>query len=147
MTIQDIPALNASLNAVATVLIVTGYGLIRAKRVAAHRACMTTAIMVSAVFLVGYVTHKILVHGVHTPFGGTGAIRVIYLAMLITHIILAMAIVPLVLRTFLLARRGDFARHRAWARWTFPVWLYVSVTGVLVYFFLYQWYPATTAGL
>ena len=145
MTIQDIPALNASLNGLATVLIVTGYGLIRARRVPAHRVCMTTAVVVSAIFLIGYVTHKILVGGVHTQFGGTGTIRTIYRVMLITHTILAMAIVPLVLRTFALARRGDFARHRAWARWTFPIWLYVSVTGVLVYFFLYQWYPATAS--
>jgi putative membrane protein len=145
MTIQDIPAFNASLNAVATVLIVAGYGLIRAKRVAAHRACMTTAIGVSAVFLVGYVTHKILVRGVHTPFGGEGAIRTVYVVMLVSHIILAMAIVPLVLRTFFLARRGDFVRHRKWARVTFPIWLYVSVTGVLVYLFLYVWFPANAA--
>jgi putative membrane protein len=106
---------------------------------------MTTAIAVSAVFLVGYVTHKILVRGVHTPFGGAGAIRTIYFVMLVSHIILAIAIVPLVLRTFALARRGDFVRHRAWARWTFPIWLYVSVTGVLVYFFLYRWFPAHAA--
>jgi putative membrane protein len=147
MTIHDIPALNASLNAIATALILTGYGFIRARQIAAHRACMTTAIVVSAVFLIGYVTHKILVHGVHTPFGGTGAIRTIYLVMLFTHIVLAMAIVPLVLRTFVLACRGDYVRHRAWARWTFPIWLYVSVTGVLVYFFLYRWYPAGTPGM
>lgn len=142
MAAQDIPALNASLNALATVLIVTGYGLIRARRITAHRRCMTTALVVSAVFLVGYVTHKILVHGVHTPIGATGAIRVAYLVMLFTHVVLAMIIVPLVLRTFVLARRGDFVRHRAWARWTFPLWLYVSVTGVLVYLCLYTWFPA-----
>lgn len=132
MEIRDIPAMNASLNALATVLIVTGYAFIRLKRVSAHRACMISALVVSSVFLVGYVTHKALVHGVHTPFGGTGPIRGIYYTMLLTHIVLAIAIVPLVLRTFSFARRGDFVRHRAWARWTFPLWLYVSVTGVLV---------------
>jgi uncharacterized membrane protein YozB (DUF420 family) len=142
MDIGDIPALNASLNALATVLILTGYGLIRARRIAAHRFCMTSALVVSAVFLIGYVAHKAIVRAAHTPFGGEGAIRAVYYAMLVTHIILAMAIVPLVLRTFALARRGDFGRHRAWARWTFPIWLYVSVTGVLVYFFLYVWFPA-----
>ncbi len=146
MTIQDIPALNASLNALATVLIVAGFCFIRARRIQAHHRCMRSAIGVSAIFLIGYVTHKILVRGVHTPFGGEGAIRLIYLVMLATHIVLAMAIVPLVLRTFALARRGDFVRHRAWARWTFPIWLYVSVTGVLVYFFLYVWWPAGTPG-
>jgi putative membrane protein len=145
MAVHDIPALNATLNGIATALLLLGYCLIRARRIAQHRLCMTTALVVSILFLTGYVTHKILVHGVHTPFGGTGAIRVFYYGMLITHIILAMAIVPLVLRTFFLARRGDFARHRAWARWTFPLWLYVSVTGVLVYFFLYQWFPAAPA--
>ena len=93
-------------------------------------------------FLVGYVTHKILVRGVHTPFGGEGAIRAVYYAMLVSHIVLAIAIAYLVPRTFLLALQGNFERHRAWARWTFPIWYYVSVTGVLVYLFLYQWWPA-----
>ena len=103
---------------------------------------MVSALVVSCLFLAGYVTHKILVHGVHTLFGGTGAIRVVYYAMLISHIILAIVIVPLVLRTFSFAISGSFDRHRTWARWTFPLWFYVSVTGVLVYFFLYRWYPA-----
>lgn len=142
MAIDDLPALNASLNGLATVLIVVGYGCIRLRRRTAHRACMTAALVVSCLFLIGYVTHKALVHGVHTPFGGQGAIRWVYYPMLISHIVLAMVIVPLVLRTFLLAARGRYERHRAWARWTFPLWLYVSVTGVLVYFFLYRWFPA-----
>ena len=143
MSVSDIPALNATLNAVATVLIVTGLVMIKTGRREAHRRVMLTAGAVSAVFLVGYVTHKALIHGVHTPFGGQGAIRAVYYAMLITHIILAMAIAYLVPRTFLLALAGNFSRHRAWARWTYPIWLYVSVTGVLVYFFLYRWWPAT----
>jgi len=142
MTVQDIPALNATLNGIATILILTGYGLVKSGRKEAHRKVMLTAGGVSAVFLVGYVTHKALVHGVHTPFGGEGAIRGFYYAMLISHIILAIAIAYLVPRTFLFAIRGQFDRHRAWARWTFPIWLYVSVTGVLVYFFLYRWWPA-----
>jgi uncharacterized membrane protein YozB (DUF420 family) len=152
MTIQQIPAVNAALNATATALMTAGFTFIflarrttdierRAARIRGHRACMLLAGTVSAVFLVGYVTHKILVHGVHTPFGGTGAIAKIYYAMLFTHIILAMAIAYLVPRTFLFALRGNFDRHKAWARWTFPIWYYVSVTGVLVYFFLYQWWP------
>jgi uncharacterized membrane protein YozB (DUF420 family) len=145
MTIRDIPALNASLNGLATVLITVGFILIKTGRKEAHRKVMLAAMAVSAIFLVGYVTHKALVRGVHTPFGGQGAIRTIYYVMLITHIILAAAIGYLVPRTFLFAIRGDFDRHRAWAKWTFPIWYYVSVTGVLVYFFLYQWWPAAPA--
>lgn len=136
------PAINAALNASATILILAGFVLIRRRQVAAHRACMIAALVVSAVFLISYVAHKILVHGVHTPFGGTGAIRTVYYVMLATHVVLAMVIVPLVLRTFFLAQRADYVRHRRWARWTYPLWLYVSVTGVLVYFFLYRWFPA-----
>jgi uncharacterized membrane protein YozB (DUF420 family) len=142
MTLHDIPPLNATLNAVATVLISVGFVLIKSGRKEAHRKVMTTALVVSALFLVGYVTHKILMHGVHTPFGGEGAIRTVYYTMLFSHIVLAIAIAYLVPRTFLFAIRGDIDRHRAWAKWTFPIWFYVSITGVLVYFFLYQWWPA-----
>jgi len=143
MTYQDIPPINAALNATSTVLMTAGFFFIMRKNVAAHRFCMTCACVVSAVFLVGYVTHKALRHGVNTPFAGEGLIRPVYYTMLITHIILAMSIAYLVPRTFLFAIRGQFERHRAWARWTFPIWYYVSVTGVLVYFFLYRWWPAT----
>jgi uncharacterized membrane protein YozB (DUF420 family) len=142
MTVRDLPALNAALNGLATVLITLGFIFIKGGRKEAHRRVMLSAAVVSALFLVGYVTHKVLVRGVHTPFGGAGAIRTIYYAMLASHIVLAMAIAWLVPRTFLFALRGQFDRHRAWARWTFPIWYYVSVTGVLVYFFLYQWWPA-----
>ncbi len=141
MTIHDIPPINAALNATATVLITIGFILIKLGKKEAHRAVMLSAGAVSAVFLVGYVTHKILVRGVHTPFGGEGAIRTIYYTMLISHIILAIAIAYLVPRTFLLAIKGDYETHKKWARFTFPLWYYVSVTGVLVYFFLYQWWP------
>lgn len=153
MNVQDIPALNAALNALATALMTAGFVFIRQARlapdetaragaIARHRASMISAGVVSAVFLIGYVAHKILVRGVHTPFGGTGAIATVYYTMLISHILLAIAIAYLVPRTFLLAFRGDYVRHRAWAKWTFPIWYYVSVTGVLVYFFLYRWWPA-----
>lgn len=153
MSIHDIPALNATLNAIATVLILLGFAQIKAAqrahdtalrsaRILTHRRLMLAAGAVSAVFLVGYVTHKILVHGVHTPFGGHGPIRTVYYVMLLTHIVLAASIAYLVPRTFLLALSGQIERHRAWARWTYPIWLYVSVTGVLVYFFLYRWWPA-----
>jgi uncharacterized membrane protein YozB (DUF420 family) len=142
MTIQDIPAINATLNGIATLLITTGFVLVKTGRTQAHRKTMTAAMVVSAVFLVGYVTHKVLVHGVHTPFGGEGPIRTFYYVMLFSHIVLAMSIAYLVPRTFWFAIRGDIVRHRAWARWTFPIWFYVSITGVLVYLFLYQWWPS-----
>jgi putative membrane protein len=153
VTLQDIPALNACLNAVSTVLMTfafiqikaaqrAGETAIRSQRIQNHRRLMLLAGVVSAVFLVSYVTHKVLVRGVHTPFGGEGAIRVVYFAILISHIVLAMAIAYLVPRTFHLAIKGDYERHRRWARFTFPIWYYVSITGVLVYFFLYKWWPA-----
>ena len=141
MTVQDIPALNAVLNATATVLMTFGFGFILKRRIEAHKRCMLAAGGVSAVFLVGYVAHKILVRGVHTPFGGEGPIRTVYFVMLLTHIVLAIAIAYLVPRTYWFALKGEFERHKRWARWTFPIWYYVSVTGVLVYLFLYQWWP------
>ncbi len=157
MNIRDIPALNATLNAAATVFMTFGFAFIRLARtttdprqrearIRLHRASMLLAGCVSAVFLVGYVTHKILVRGVHTPFGGAGMIARIYYGMLLTHILLAIAIAYLVPRTFYFALRGDYERHRRWARWTFPIWYYVSITGVLVYFFLYQWWPPAALG-
>jgi putative membrane protein len=149
MTINDIPAINASLNALATLLISVGFILIKTGRKTAHRFAMISAGVVSAVFLVGYVGHKILKgmaagagEAVHTQFGGEGPIRTVYYVMLITHVILAIAIAYLVPRTFALAFKGEFERHKKWARIVFPIWLYVSVTGVLVYFFLYQWWPS-----
>lgn len=144
MTVHEIPTLNAALNATATVLMSIGFVLIKQGKRDAHRVVMLTAGVVSALFLVGYVTHKALIHGVHTPFGGENpALRAVYYTMLTTHIVLAMGIAYLVPRTFLFALRGDYVTHRRWARVTFPIWYYVSVTGVLVYFFLYVWWPAT----
>ena len=143
MTVHDIPTLNAALNATATVLISLGFVFIKQGKREAHRAMMLTAGVVSAVFLVGYVTHKVLMHGIHTPFGGENpALRAFYYTMLFSHIVLASAIAYLVPRTFLFAIRGDIVTHRKWARFTFPIWYYVSVTGVLVYLFLYIWWPA-----
>ena len=141
MSVQDIPALNAALNALATVLMTAGFIFIKRGQREAHRAAMLSAGAVSAVFLIGYVAHKILVRGVHTPFGGEGAIRTVYYAMLLSHIVLAISIAWLVPRTFWLALRGDYESHKRWARFTYPIWYYVSVTGVLVYFFLYVWWP------
>ena len=143
MTVHDIPTLNAALNATATLLITAGFILIKLGQRDAHRAAMLTAGVVSALFLVGYVTHKILIRGVHTPFGGESpALRAVYFTMLVSHIILAMSIAYLVPRTFLFALKGDLVSHKRWARFTFPIWYYVSVTGVLVYLFLYVWWPA-----
>jgi len=142
MTVQDIPSLNASLNALATALITAGFILIKTGHKEAHRKVMVSAMVVSALFLVCYLTYHGLRHGVPTPFGGTGAIRTVYFMILWTHIPLAALIAFLVPRTFLFALRGNIERHKAWARWTFPIWYYVSVTGVLVYFFLYRWWPA-----
>jgi putative membrane protein len=149
MTLNDIPALNASLNALATVLITAGFVFIKTGNKTAHRASMFSAGIVSAVFLVGYLTHKVLKgmaagagEAVHTQFGGEGAIRVVYYVMLLTHVILAISIAYLVPRTFAFAFQGNFESHKRWARVVFPIWFYVSVTGVLVYFFLYRWWPA-----
>ena len=142
MSISDIPALNASLNGLSTVLLFVGFIFIKSGNRDAHRKCMVAAFCTSAVFLVGYVTHKVL-KGSHTPFGGEGAIAWVYYVMLITHVVLAMVMVPMIFMTMARARRGDFVAHKRIARWTWPIWMYVSVTGVLVYFFLYRWWPVT----
>ena len=149
MTLNDIPALNAGLNALATVLMTVGFIFIKSGNKIAHRAAMVSAGVVSAIFLVGYVTHKVLKgaaagagEAIHTQFGGEGAIRIVYYVMLITHVLLAISVAYLVPRTFSFAFKGEFERHKKWARVVFPIWYYVSVTGVLVYFFLYQWWPS-----
>lgn len=146
--VHILPAVNASLNGLATILLTIGFALIwkdRVKNMRAHRAVMLTAFGVSVVFLACYLTHKGLKRSlgmpVDTHFTGEGIWPWIYFPMLITHIILAMVIVPLIFVTLFHAIKGRFDKHRAWAKWTFPLWYYVSVTGVLVYFFLYQWFP------
>ena len=142
MTVSDLPAVNASLNGLATVFLTLGFIFIKRGQKIAHRNCMIAAVVTSAIFLVFYVLHKILVRGVHTPFGGEGAIRTVYYVMLISHILLAMAIVPLVLITLNRGLKERWEHHKKIARWTWPIWMYVSVTGVLVYLMLYQWFPA-----
>lgn len=147
--INFLPALNASLNAVATVFLTAGFLLIQKQKKVAHRNCMVIAFILSVFFLAGYLTHKAL-RGMagdelNTTFQGEGIWAWIYYPMLISHIILAAVIVPLVLYTLFLAVRGRFETHRKWARWTFPLWYYVSVTGVLIYFFLYRWFPGPVA--
>ncbi|MEM9159767.1 MAG: DUF420 domain-containing protein [Verrucomicrobiota bacterium] len=148
MEINDIPALNAALNGVATLLLLIGFALIKTGNETAHRKVMTSALAVSVLFLIGYLYHKYLLGSAHTTIGAEGFIYWAYIIMLATHIILAMFIVPLVLRTFYLAIKGKYDLHKKWAKWTYPIWLYVSVTGVLVYFCLYQWWPsaATLSG-
>lgn len=137
---ESLPTLNACLNGTATILLTAGFICIKTGREKAHRNCMVSAFTVSVFFLFFYVLHKWLVQGVHTPFEGEGAWRSVYYGMLASHIALAMLIVPLVLTTLTLAIRGKVDSHKAWARWTFPIWYYVSVTGVLIYCFLYVWW-------
>jgi len=136
MTVSDLPAVNATLNGLATLWLVAGWLAIRARRIAIHRACMLAAFATSAAFLVTYVVYHY--HAGSKPFKGQGALRAIYFLILITHIILAAAIVPLSLVTLSRALASRFDRHRRIARVTLPIWLYVSVTGVIVYLMLYQ---------
>lgn len=135
-----LPHLNAFLNATSAVLLLNGYAFIKRGRIAMHRACQIAAFCTSTVFLVSYLTYHYF-HGT-TRFAGQGIARPLYFTILISHTILAIVIVPLVLVTLYRAARGDFERHRKIARWTLPIWLYVSVTGVVVYLMLYQIYPA-----
>jgi putative membrane protein len=138
MEIADLPALNASLNALASVFLVTGYVLIRSGRRGAHKSCMLMALTTSALFLISYVLYHVNAGSV--PFRGTGVIRIVYFAVLIPHVILAATILPLALVTATRGLRGEYPRHVRIARWTLPLWLYVSVTGVIVYLMLYQLY-------
>jgi uncharacterized membrane protein YozB (DUF420 family) len=141
--IAILPTVNATLNAVAGVLLLAGYVFIRKRRVNAHRRCMLTAFGVSILFLVSYLTYHYEVGDVR--FQGTGWIRPAYFVMLISHIILAVAIVPLATITLWRALSARFDAHRRIARWTWPLWMYVSVTGVLVYVLVYHIYAATPA--
>ncbi len=130
------PPLNAALNATAAVLLAAGFGFIRAKRIAAHKACMLTAVVVSALFLASYLYYHYQAGS--TPFQGQGFVRTLYFTILISHTILATVILPLVIITVTFALRGQIERHRRIARWTLPLWFYVSVTGVVIYWMLYQ---------
>lgn len=132
------PVINASLNGASTVLLITGRWLIAQRRIAAHRFVMIGAVVTSSLFLISYLYYHAHVGSVR--FQGTGWSRPLYFTILISHVILAAVIVPLVIVTLTRALRERFDRHRAIARWTFPLWLYVSITGVLVYFMLYQWF-------
>ncbi len=134
--IHSLPAVNAILNATAAVLLVTGYFLIRQRRIQAHKRVMLTAFGVSIAFLACYLIYHSQVGSV--PYQKTGALRVVYFSILITHTLLAATVPVLAIITLRRALRGDFKRHRRIARWTFPIWLYVSATGVIVYLMLYR---------
>ncbi len=136
MTISDLPTLNAILNGIAATLLATGWVLIKRGRIAQHRACMLAAFGTSALFLVSYVIYHANVGS--RPFSGQGPIRVVYFAILISHVVLAAAILPLSIVTLRRGLAARYDRHVRIARWTLPIWLYVSVTGVVVYLMLYR---------
>ena len=136
MSVRDLPALNATLNAISFILLVTGYYFIRRKQWRKHRACMLAAVTVSGLFLTSYVIYHAQVGSV--PFKGTGWIRTVYFAVLIPHVILAAGMVPPVIVTVSRGLSAKYDKHRRIARWTLPIWIYVSITGVIVYVMLYR---------
>lgn len=144
INVSSLPTLNALLNFVALILLVWGYLQIRAKRVKAHKRLMVSAFMVSILFLASYVTYRTL--GEEKRFTGQGLVRPIYFFILITHVTLAATVPFLAARTLYLGLRGRINAHRRIARITLPIWIYVSVTGVLVYFFLFQFFPPAPSG-
>jgi len=136
MTVHDLPAVNATLNAISAVLLTIGFVLIRQRRIQAHRRMMIAAFVTSSLFLVCYIVYHAQVGSVR--FTRQGFVRPLYFGILITHVTLAAAVLPLAIITLSRALKARFDRHRAIAQWTLPIWLYVSVTGVLVYVLLYQ---------
>jgi protein SCO1/2/putative membrane protein len=146
MNFDQLPALNATLNAICTVLLVRGYSLIRAKKIEQHRTVMVSAFVVSIVFLACYLLHKWHLYNTtgayNTTIAGQGAWRIVYLGILISHVTLAATVPVLALITINRGLNMRVELHRKIAKITFPIWLYVSVTGVIVYFMLYQWFPS-----
>jgi putative membrane protein len=140
MSLRDLPLLNASLNSITTCLLLAGWWFIRRDRKPQHIACMAAALVTSTLFLVSYLYYH--AHAGSIRFTATGPVRPVYFAILISHTILAAAVVPLVIATVIPAFRARYDRHRRLARWTLPIWLYVSTTGVLVYLMLYRWWPS-----
>ena len=136
LEISDLPLLNATLNALAGILLVSAYVMIRKGNVVRHRALMLAAFSTSVLFLVSYVIYHVNIGS--RAFTGTGIIRVVYFVILVTHVVLAIAVVPMAIVTLRRGLRRDDLRHKAIARWTFPIWLYVSVTGIVVYGMLYM---------
>lgn len=141
--VTALPAVNASLNALATLLLVAGWVFIRRGDWRSHRVAMTAAFAVSALFLVCYLVYHAFVG--HVPFTGKGAARTVYFTILISHILLAVTVPVLAIAMFVLAARGRFGAHRRLGRLALPIWLYVSVTGVVIYLMLYHFYPARAA--
>jgi len=144
VSIADLPAVNATLNGIAAVLLVVGYLLIRRGRIAQHRAVMLTAFCTSVLFLTSYLVYhaylKYYTHSGSKPFPGQGPIRLVYFGILLTHSVLAATVPFLAIITLSRGLSARYDRHRAIARWTLPIWLYVSITGVIVYFMLYRLY-------
>jgi uncharacterized membrane protein YozB (DUF420 family) len=138
MNYSSLPLVNATLNATSGVFLLVGYVLIKRRQINAHRNAMLGAFVSSTLFLASYVTYHY--HAGSRPFPGEGAIRLVYFVILISHVLLAIAILPLAISTLTKGLRGQYARHKRIAKWTFPIWMYVSVTGVIVYVMLYQLY-------
>ena len=138
MTVSDLPLVNATLNSCAALFLLLGFLFIRGRRVRAHIACMVTALVVSAAFLACYLYYH--AHVGHVQFAGQGSIRGVYFTLLISHVILAVANLPMIILTVIPALRSKFDKHKRLARWTWPVWMYVSVTGVIVYLMCYHWF-------
>ena len=136
ISVSQLPAVNAALNSLSAILLVGGYLFIRSRNIKAHKACMLSAFASSILFLASYLVYHYQVGSV--PFKGQGGIRLVYFIILLTHTILATTVVPLALVTLFRAFKERFDAHRRIARWTFPIWLYVSVTGVIVYWMLYR---------
>lgn len=139
LDVRDLPTINAILNGTSAFLLICGYAFILKRKVAAHRACMLAAMASSTLFLVSYLIYHAQVGA--TKFTGIGWVRYFYFAVLISHTVLAAVVVPMALITLYRALRNEFHRHRLIARWTLPIWLYVSATGVLIYLMLYHWFP------
>ena len=139
MTLSDLPALNATLNSLSALFLLVGYVLIRQKRQAAHRNCMIGALLCSTLFLTFYLIYHY--NAGRTVFKDPAWFRPIYLVLLLTHTVLAVVIVPMVIMTVSRAIKRNYELHKRIARWTWPLWMYVSVTGVLIYFLLYQIFP------
>jgi uncharacterized membrane protein YozB (DUF420 family) len=138
MTLSALPTVNATLNAISLTLLLTGYYYIKRRRILAHRRCMIAAFGVSTAFLISYLTYRFAVGD--KSFGGRGWIRPVYLSILFSHVFLAALVPFLAGRTLWLGLRGRFDLHRRWARWTFPIWIYVSITGIIVYVLLFRVY-------
>jgi uncharacterized membrane protein YozB (DUF420 family) len=141
MDIYQLPAIDATLNAISTVFILAGYYFIKRGNQRAHKACMGTALITSTIFLACYLTYHFKAPPLH--FTTPGWPKTLYFITLITHVPLALIATVMVIITVIFALKGNFEKHKRIARWTFPIWLYVSITGVLVYLMLYQWWPST----